>query len=221
MKKEEKEKNNRLVLKELASTIEPNPPAYLEPTAMKDWSELVKVQFGGGEPEYAVFYLDYGIRFAKWEAGKFKFYKDEEPDARYLQQARIFSKDRELKIWKENAGFRYRRRIDGTGNAVDVIEAKQFLWGTHAEPLPGGWTRLWEDRGTELFLPFSVSEIPVFKYENQDFKYDRQLVWLKTRNYIDYMDNDQATFADCRFVEFRTITEKDVREFLQHKTNVG
>lgn len=216
MKKEEKEKDNRLELKKLASIIEPNPSAYLEPAALKDWNNLIKAQFGGGEPEYAVFYLDYGIRFARWEGDKLKFYEDKEPDARYLQLARIFNQERELKIWQENGAFRYRRRIDGKGKMGEVIEAKQFLWGTHADSLPGEWTRLWEDRGTEIFLPISIEEIKPFKHNEKDFKYDRQLVWLKTRNYIDYLDNCQATFVDCRFVGFETIAEKDIREFLRH-----
>jgi len=151
---------------------------------------LIKTCFDSA-PALAVCYFDYGIRFAKWENGALHFANEEFPGAPYLQEARIFDRDRELRIWREERALLYRFRVDAAGESHLAMEAEQNLWGTHAEPLPRGWTRLWEDRGTELTAPLVIAEKK---------NYAGPLAYLKTRNYIDYLKNGQATYVDCRFV---------------------
>jgi CRISPR-associated protein (TIGR03984 family) len=166
----------------------------IEKLMMKNLSQTIQERFGG-TPQYAVFYLDFGIRFAKWENNAFAFFLHDY-DPSFLQLARIFNEERELKIWKDNDKFLYRLRIDEPGDEYGAVEAEQLLWGTHTESLGKGWTRLWEERGTELIVPFDIS-IP----EGQAAP--RTRACIRTRNYIDYLSNGQASYVDCRFVTLK------------------
>lgn len=75
---------------------------------------------------------------------------------------------------------------------ADYVEAVQPLWGTQAgavENLPN-WSRIFESRGTELFVPFiglSINEC-------------KKRLSIVTRNYIN--STGQAGYVDCRFVKF-------------------
>jgi CRISPR-associated protein (TIGR03984 family) len=184
---------NGLTLIELKSTAKPSSAALLQETDLAHWETFINTEFGGA-PKHAVFYLDYGIRFAKWENGKLQFHEPEAPAAKYLQLARIFNEDRELKIWRVGERFHYRLRRDEEGEVQFAIDAEQNLWGTQADrqgngkELPADWSRLWEERGTELIVPFPIAEAEL-------------PACIKTRNYIDEMANGQATYVDCRFVE--------------------
>jgi CRISPR-associated protein (TIGR03984 family) len=162
----------------------------LAPENQTSLERFIKAHFDSA-PALAVFYLDYGIRFAKWENGRLNFINGEPVDPGYLQEARIFSADRELRIWREDNTWRYRLRIDAPGGNSEAVEARQNLWGTHAEALGHGWTRLWEDRGIELVVPLAIRE----KKDDAG-----PLAYLTARNYIDFMENGQATYVDCRFV---------------------
>ncbi|MBN2092455.1 TIGR03984 family CRISPR-associated protein [candidate division KSB1 bacterium] len=150
-------------------------------------------------PDMAVCYFDYGIRFARWEKNALQFYNDkEELKIQYLLEARIFNQDTELKIWKSGEKFCYRLRQDNEGENCDVIEANQNLWGTQTENIDTVWTKIFEDRGTELVIPLNVTAVPGKSLP---------LVAIKTHNYIGELPNGQATYQDCRFVELVPITE--------------
>lgn len=195
----------------------------LDSKALANWAELVKTYFRG-DPKYAVFYLDYGIRFAKWESGGFVYEDRQTPSADYLQLVRIFNAERELKIWKQDEAFHYRLRVDeksevAKGEVAFAVDAEQFLWGTQILKQGGGWTRLFEERGTELCLPLEVAEIKVkAKLENgKEYEYQGLLVALLTRNYIAELDSytRQATYADCRFVDLKLVSKEDIRRLLK------
>jgi len=172
-----------------------------EKLSIKTLNQTIKDYFDGN-PKYAVFYLDFGIRFAKWEKGALVFYV-QDYDAEYLQLARIFDDERELKIWKNNDKFFYRLRTDEPGDEYCAVEADQILWGTHTEPLAKGWTKLWEERGTELIVPFEIT-IPV----NQPVPSPRACI--RTRDYIGDLGNGQASFVDCRFVALKQIGKESI-----------
>ena len=142
----------------------------------------------------AVFYLDHGIYFATWSGKELTFHDDKEKKIEFLQLARIFNDKRELKIWRQNDGYYYRLRVDDAGAACEAVEAEQYLWGTTAEKANPGWTKLTEERGTELIVPLTI--------ETGD---GRPLARIKTRNYIGCLDQElghsQATYVDCRFVK--------------------
>lgn len=143
---------------------------------------------------FCVVYLDYKVLIGKYSEGNFKFYKEEIFKPKYIQKMRIFDINQELYIWRKNEEeFRGRLRIDGPGIETDVIDACQILWGTKAELL-GEFSKIFEeDRGTELILPL----------KNVSFDNSENRVFIRTRNYISYRDNDQAGYEDCRFVDFR------------------
>ena len=153
----------------------------------------------GTPPDMAVFYMNYGIRFAKWEQDKLIFYENAvtiEPE--FLLEARIFNRSRELRILQLEPGrYYYRTRVENDqGEDADIIEARQCLWGTRSEPLDHGWSRLYEDRGTELIVPLHLEHA-----EGED----RPLAVLVTRNYIGKLKNGQATYIDCRFVAIESV----------------
>ncbi len=138
--------------------------------------------------------MDYRVAIGKYEDGKLILPGEETFDPQYIQKMRVFCEDKELFLWrKEESIFSWRERIDTEGNEQDVIDAWQPLWGTKIENLEPGWTKTTENRGTSLVVPFGLKE------ENLPIR-------LLTRNYIDYNDNFQAGYVDCRFVAF---TDRD------------
>ncbi|HOV91197.1 MAG TPA: CRISPR-associated protein Csx19 [Syntrophorhabdaceae bacterium] len=141
---------------------------------------------------FAVIYLDYKVLIGTFEGGDFKFYKGETFEDRYVQRARIFDTDKELHIWRTAEGLKGRVRVDNEGEPVTVVDAYQVLFGTKAVPLDNGFTKLTEDRGTELIVPFEPLSID---------DGERRLK-LHTRNYVGFNEASQAGYVDCRFVEF-------------------
>jgi CRISPR-associated protein (TIGR03984 family) len=193
------EKANGLELISLKTSVQPQPPpGGLSLAQVSDLKTLIKTF--DATPDYAVFYFDYGIRFAKWEKGSPKFH-DGGPQLAYLQLARIFNQQRELKIWRSEEGFAYRLRIDEEGDEAHAIDARQYLWGTRAEHenLPAGWSKLTEDRGVEVIVPLNI------KHQGGE---SRPLARIHTRNYIEYLENGQASYGDCRFVALEQVTKE-------------
>jgi len=157
-------------------------------------------------PGFCVAYLDYRVLVGRYEqknekdeeGGQMFFYRNRQVEPRFLQRLRVFNQERELLIWRAQGGFRWRLRTDGGagdtqdgGKEVDVVEAEQILWGTRTEIIGGGWTRIYEDRGTEIILPGEYLKVDL-----------NNRVKLVTRNYIEYNDLGQAGYVDCRFVKF-------------------
>ncbi|MCH7974162.1 MAG: hypothetical protein IH949_09800, partial [Bacteroidetes bacterium] len=68
--------------------------------------------------------------------------------------------------------------------------------------LEPNWTEISEKRGTKLILPFDKV--------NVDDKENR--VKIQTRNYVGFNEIHQATYVDCRFVDFPDIKNKRLEE---------
>jgi len=150
-----------------------------------------------------VLYLDYEVKIGEFENGSFRFFNEDSFDPKYVQRLRIFNKDEELYIWRSGDKIFGRLRKDGEGEETTIVDVNQVLFGTKAVH-ENGWTRLWEERGTFLIIPG--------EFEADEHK---KRVALRTRNYIEYMEvksfpkvretmlaPQQATYRDCRFVEF-------------------
>lgn len=200
---------NGLALGRLTSKVDP----IIMPKIAKQ-SELESFfsnQFGNTSA-YAILYLNNGIRFARWEK-KLAFQPGcDELFFPELQLVRLFCHEKELKIWRTEDGYKGRLRTDSINDkGVDyAIEALQILWGTQTEVMGGGWTRLYEDRGTEIILPFSVAIKP---YEMNETEFRHRVV-VRTRNYIGSMEygdkaNGQMSFIDSRFLSLVEINDKD------------
>jgi CRISPR-associated protein (TIGR03984 family) len=143
---------------------------------------------------YAVAYLDYKVLIGKVNNNGFEFFNNEKIEEKYIQKLRLFNDDKELLIWRDNNGLKGRLRIDGEGEETFVVDACQVLWGTKKDELGNGWIKLFEDRGTELILPYDEGVI----IDNK-----RNRLFIMTRNYISFHpETNQATYFDCRFIKF-------------------
>ncbi|MEQ8171937.1 MAG: CRISPR-associated protein Csx19, partial [Candidatus Eremiobacterota bacterium] len=139
----------------------------------------------------AVAYMDYTVLIGKYENSKFLFYDSQKLEEKYLQKLRVFNDKEELFIWRSSDGFKGRFRKDGSGKDIEAVEAFQVLFGTDVTPL-GTFSKLFEERGTEVILPFTGLSV--------NDKKNR--IFIKTRNYIGNNRVHQATYIDARFVSF-------------------
>ncbi len=163
-----------------------------KPVSVQDGLLKLVVEHFSGSKAFIVAYLDYRVLIGIFENGRFSFYENETFDAKFIQRLRVFNHEKELLIWRSRDRLNGRLRIDSEGHDTDVVDAEQVLFGTKAEDM-GDYTRLTEDRGTEIILPFTGIDV--------DGKKKR--VCIKTRNYVDYNKiTHQATYVDCRFVGF-------------------
>jgi CRISPR-associated protein (TIGR03984 family) len=141
-------------------------------------------------------YLYHRVVIGKFENKQFVYYNQENDDVKLsnILKLRVFNEDCELFVWKTSlGGYRARLRTDVQGSEQGIVEAKQVLFGTKAEQLANGYTKLTEDRGTEIILPITNLIVD---------KNDKRLC-IKTRSYIGYIEKTgQATYEDVRFVDF-------------------
>lgn len=143
---------------------------------------------------FVVAYLDYEVLIGTWINNAFNFFNSKQIEYKYIQKMRVFDANQELFVWRTSNGLKSRLRIDeriGQGKKEAVI-ARQALFGTKAEILNNNFTKITEERGTTLILPFS----------NLNVDEENMRIFIKSYNYIGYTDVNQATYIDCRFVCF-------------------
>ena len=175
---------NGLKLIKIKSQVEFIDKAITDPLALL--LETINVD------SFVIAYQDFAVSIGRYQDKKFKFYQNETLESRYLQRIRVFNPSEELLLWRTENGFIGRIRRDGTGNqSFHVIDSQQILFGTKAISI-NGFTELTEQRGTVLRLPF----------EGLNVDAEKKRVFIQTRNYIDYNDLNQASYSDCRFVQF-------------------
>ncbi len=145
---------------------------------------------------YVVVWLDYKVLIGTYENQKFTFYKDESFELKHVQRLRVFNQQKEFFLWRTNGQWKGRLRQDEEGDKVEVVVAKQLLFGTKSTRprLNEGFTEIYENRGTKLILPFTDL--------NLDDKAENNRIFLQTHNYIKTNSIHQVTYFDCRFVAF-------------------
>lgn len=149
---------------------------------------------------FVILYLDYKVIIRKYNDGRIIFMENEKPfNPEFIQKLRLFNPKQELFIWRTEGKWKARLRKDEEGEDVSVVEANQILFGTTGI-IENGYTKLIEDRGTEVILPFEITGI--------DEKKNR--VKIKTRNYIEYNELGQAGYIDSRFIEFTIGVENKI-----------
>lgn len=151
------------------------------------------------EKSFALVFLDHRVLVGIWENMCFQIYENQPVEYEHIQRIRVFNKDKEFHAWRTNKKLKGRLRQDYEGNDFDIIVANQVLFGTDFKETNNGFTEIYEDRGTRLFLPFNYLKV--------DEKRNR--IFIKTYNYVAYNAACQATYTDCRFVSF-TDTKKDL-----------
>lgn len=147
--------------------------------------------------------MHHGICMGSFDNGDFIMPRKLSLEPEYLRSIRVFNAERECYVWRSSMDepgiFRFRyiqdEEINENNNELNIVEARQLLWGTSLETSPDEeeWAVLKEKRGIELLihrslLPPSAELSP----ENR--------LWLITHNYIDYTPLGQAGYVDCRFV---------------------
>ncbi len=123
-------------------------------------------------------------------------------DQKFVQRLRVFNEQEELLLWRSGGTLKGRMRHDypknsTQGKGVNIVEADQVLFGTKIDRdfRADGYTKITEDRGTSLIVPFNNLE------SNEKGELLKRLC-VKTYNYICYNEAHQATYSDCRFVRF-------------------
>ena len=143
---------------------------------------------------HAVCWLHQSVMIGRIEGGKLSFHDGTSTvNVADLVELRLFDENGELFVWKVEEGFRYRLRTDGSGDEANVIDTLQPLWGTKVLGEGSGWSSIAEDRGIRLEAPFTGLRLT-----------PTERLSLKCRNYIEFNDQQQAGFADCRFMGFES-----------------
>ncbi|GIP64009.1 hypothetical protein J32TS6_25640 [Virgibacillus pantothenticus] len=149
---------------------------------------------------------DYGVFLGEVASKIIKLYDQEIPTAEFIQEVRIFNKDKEIKITRMHGEFVWRERkdTDNKKGKITRIDEKYLLWG-QVEHLEKGWSILTEQRGSRIALPHSYKK--------------KQKVGLVFRKYIEFQDWDlvnEQPFAyhvvDDRLVEYQLWKEEKTDE---------
>ncbi len=183
---------NKLEFKKIGSAMEPY-------NNIKSGELMTILNAKITETAFAVVFLDDRVLIGTLENNNFHFFDNQTVEPKYIQRIRVFDMNREFHAWRSRGCLKGRLRIDNDkDDDVDVVVAKQVLFGTKDKARSDGFTEIWEDRGTRLILPFS--NLTVDKQGNR--------IFILTHNYIDYNTAGQATYTDCRFVSFADSKKK-------------
>lgn len=106
-----------------------------------------------------------------------------------LQQARVFGETGEILVWREGAGFKARKIVDGSKTPENTFEVNHLLWGQGQPALPRqDFTLLVEgQQGPCHAVPRIIN--------------GNRRPALKVRHYIDYDDYGQAFVCLSRLVD--------------------
>jgi CRISPR-associated protein (TIGR03984 family) len=154
------------------------------------------------ENAWFIAYLFHRVVIGRVVDNQYVYYKQEDKDVTLskVQKLRVFNKDAELFVWRTNQGtYKARLRTDGEGEEQGVVDARQVLFGTEAQPAKNdvNYSCLTEKRGTEIILPLKDLEISDSKIDDKNGR-----LCVHTRSYIGFIEKMQATYEDVRFVEF-------------------
>lgn len=113
-----------------------------------------------------------------------------------LQQARIFGQNAEVRIWRDNTGFKACRLVDQPNNDSEAIEEANILWGTQIKGKANGFSLVSDGRqGLNHAVPIDIPE-EAFKAKG---KMTRPLR-LEIRHYLTYDEDGQARISLSRLV---------------------
>lgn len=155
---------------------------------INDWEKTVKSITEGT----LIFYLFDKLIFGVLKDGNIIVQNNVSIDSSQIVKLRAFNEYQEILIVKTSAGYQVRKRLDANlKEAEDYIDTDEMLWGTTGES-DGEYTRLFEDRGTEMSIPGEFNDI---KPDNR--------VYVTIRNYIEPNDIGQVGIVDARFVKFK------------------
>ena len=123
-------------------------------------------------------------------------------DQSELVRLRLFNKNKELHVWRNNGILRGRLRDDAGGESIEYITGNPLLNGTNfSQGNPGVIAT--EEKGINYDLPYP---------ELKSLTGTKNRVAIVTRNYIGNDDIGQAGYVDCRFVDFGIIETQEKQQ---------
>ncbi len=160
----------------------------------EDVQEMIHTNFSSGN---IVCWCVHAVLFGKIEDGHFLFHEYTLNEIfPYLMEARVFTPEKELHIWKVQDEFRYRVREDENsnqnGNGIEYFDADQVMFGTSSLRVSAKIVQVSEERGVIYYVPDEW-------LQNKELSPLNRLI-LRTRNYITYATSGQATIFDTRFL---------------------
>lgn len=191
------------------------------PQTSIELEEELKQQFRqiGQEKLWLLIFEDYRVSWGYINEQGWHFPDAEIPDPQYLQELRMFGEKGEFYLWRDEAGFKGRSRIDSAAVPVynnksqtnvsvemngytapnqdlpDYADEWQVLWGTKLDLRQGEWPEVYEARGARFRLPHELAKI------NPN---DELPLRLWVRHYINYdATTGLAYYNDLRLVELR------------------
>lgn len=170
----------------------------VKPLVINSDQEIIQNFPGNG---WFIAYLFHRVVIGQLKVQALDYFEKERGDVNLenLIKLRIFDANTELFVWRTNlGGFKGRLRTDGAGTSTDVVDARQVIFGTKAEPTGVSYMKLLEKRGTEIILPLAEIGITDNAINDKDGR-----LCIHTRSYIGVIEETgQATYEDVRFVEF-------------------
>jgi CRISPR-associated protein (TIGR03984 family) len=113
-----------------------------------------------------------------------------------LQQARIFGRNAEIRIWQNGTGFLACRLEDQPDGAAEAIDESTILWGDNAEARMKGFTLVSDGRqGLRHAVPLDISDSAFGKYPKK-----MRPLRLLIRHYLTYDRYGQVRVALSRLV---------------------
>lgn len=178
----------------------------VQPLETIDFNGDLRVWFQGqtsvGKSALFIAHADDGIIWGRIQDGQLitsdSAFPRESPPLRAitLQQARIFGQNAEVRIWRDNAGFKACKLVDQPNDDSEAIEEANILWGTQLEGKTNGFSLVSDGRqGLNHAVPIDVPEI-AFKARDRMTRPLR----LEIRHYLTCDGDGQARVALSRLV---------------------
>ena len=129
----------------------------------EDIIDTINSNINENEMYYIIAHKNHEVLVGKVDKKNIKFYSNQTIEPEHILEIRIFNEDKELHIIKEDDYFIWRLRVDNEElkkgideEIVEVYDEKHFMLGTRAEKYNDNWSILLEERGTKIFVPFSI-----------------------------------------------------------------
>ena len=164
----------------------------------EDIIDTINSNINENEMYYIIAHKNHEVLVGKVDKKNIKFYSNQTIEPEHILEIRIFNEDKELHIIKEDDYFIWRLRVDNEElkkgideEIVEVYDEKHFILGTRAEKYNDNWSILLEERGSKIFVPFSIE---LFNNKSKNSK-----MYYIARNYI---SNDKLIrFEDARLIK--------------------
>lgn len=118
--------------------------------------------------------------------------------AQTIQQARLFNREAEIRVWRKENSFQACRIVDAPAGKTEFFDEEHFLWGTRIIARRDGFTRVAEGaRGFVQAVPLDVPD-GAFDSGVSAPNSGRHPLRLGVRHYVEYDSDGQAYISLSR-----------------------